>query len=99
MADYVNLQQTELDEVCKKLEEVHKSTLDAVSSVQTEVLLLSCFEGGMYTKLYSQKLQDMMSIIFGNILEMWKTVLADEETFSSAFVEKIKGIDTDGGGM
>lgn len=60
---------------------------------------MSAFGGGMYAEMYSQKLQDLMSTICSNIVEMWKKVLADEETFCGAFVAKIKETDTDGGGM
>lgn len=99
MAEYVNLQQAELDEVCAKLEEVHVSIFSAVSSLSQEVLFLTGYGGGMYAELYSLKMQDLMDVLNNTIAVMWNAVLLDEEAFCSAFSAQIKAIDTDGGGM
>lgn len=99
MADYVNLQQTELDEVCARLAEVHMDIYSAVVSLNQEILYLTGYGGGMYAEKYSLKMQDVMNLLNNTIAVMWESVLTDEETFCDAFIADIKRIDNDGGGM
>ena len=99
MAEYVNLQQGELDEVCARLEEVHVSIFSAGSALYQEVLFLTGYGGGMYAELYSIRMQELMDVLNNTIAVMWNSVLLDEEAFCSAYVAKIKAVDTDGGGM
>lgn len=91
MADYINLQQTEVDAVQAKLQTMHVEILYYESLIREEVLKLAAMEGGFYISQISEKIDCLLDNLNSGPMVMLKTSFEDAEkaldTFFSAVME------------
>lgn len=94
MADYVNLQQSEIDEVQTKLAALHNEILQSERAIRKTVLNLASMEGGFYIASISEKIGSLLDELNnGPVTQMSNCFMGTEEAVS-AFVQGIVEIDT-----
>lgn len=60
MAEYINMQQTEYDEVQTSLLTIHEEILKAEKEIRNEIWTLINYEGGLYVKGISSNIMDIL---------------------------------------
>lgn len=60
MAEYINMQQTEYDEVQTSLLTLHEEILKAEKEIRNEIWTLINYEGGLYVKGISSNIMDIL---------------------------------------
>lgn len=88
--DYVNLQQTEYDELQMKLVDIHERVTAAERVVREEIKALVAMEGGFYIEEISNKVRTLLAALEqGPVTQMINVFIASEKGIE-AFIEAIK---------
>lgn len=94
MADYVNLQQSEYEELQTKLATLHEAVLHAEEEIRKKILDLSSLEGGFYVEHISKKIECLLSELQNGPILQLGTVFDGTEYAISGFLQGIIGIDS-----
>jgi len=94
MADYVNLQQAEVDEVQTKIAVLHDEIISNEASIRGTVLELASMEGGFYIASISEKINCLLEELKNGPVAQLEDCFVGTEEAVSAFVQGIVGIDT-----
>ena len=89
MADYVNLQQQEYDEIRSSLEKLHEEILGAEASVRSKVLQLTEMEGGFYIANISARVDALLGYLQGGPVNGMKAAFEHTLEAVDTFVETI----------
>lgn len=93
MAELVNLQQTEYDEVLGELITLHQDELESIKSVSQEIRLLCEREGGFYVEFISEKINMLLDQVEVYILAGLTDHFEASRTAMETFMVSIKSLD------
>ena len=94
MADYINLQQSEFDEVQTKIENLHALLFAAENGIRESTLTLVSEEGGFYIAGISEKIKCLLDEVkAGPVAHLEKSFMGTEDAVES-FVRAVKETDT-----
>lgn len=94
MADYVNLQQSEVDEVQTRLATLHQEILQNDAAIRETIMELASMEGGFYIESISEKINCLLEELKSGPIAQLETCFTGTEEAVSAYVQGIIGIDT-----
>ena len=94
MADVVNLQSEEYDEVLTQLETLHETAITTFRSIATEISSLCQAEGGFYAEKISEKVELLMSCLETEIIALSETNFDSAKTCMDDFATIIVNVDT-----
>ncbi|MDO4305163.1 MAG: hypothetical protein Q4D94_14765 [Bacillota bacterium] len=93
MAQYINMQQTEYDEIQTKLAAIHEEILTGEETIRNKIIELTQIEGGFYVALISTQVHSLLSTLEGYALEKIKESFEMTEQTISAFADAVIQID------
>ncbi len=93
MADYINLQQPEFDEVQTKLKELHEELLTAEKDIRNKIVDLTSIDGGFYAALISEKIACLLDELNGGPIAQLEDVFIGSEQAITFFLHGIMEID------
>ena len=93
MAELVNMQQTEYEEVLSRLITLHQEETESIKNIQTMISNLCEKEGGFYVEQITVKMNMMLSGVETYILEVLKENFETSETAMETFMASIKATD------
>lgn len=93
MADVLNMQQTEYDEVQTRLENLHEDILADARDIMDKIRIVCEKEGGFYVDQISAKINALLDSIEGQVLAELEVNYEAEKTAMETFITSIKGID------
>lgn len=89
MVDYINMQQTEYDDLQEKLAEVHNDILKGERKIRNQIDSLVSFDGGFYVKNISNKIVDLLflmeNIVAGDVADSFQ----NSEQEIAGFVDSV----------
>lgn len=93
MAEYINMQQIEYDEVQTSLAALHEEILTGEETIRNMVTELITIEGGFYLESVSEKLQTLLNYMAFYFIAQLKGAYDITDQGISTFVETIVGLD------
>lgn len=93
MAEYINMQQTEYDDLQTKLESLHDDIISGDEKVRTAIETLVSIDGGFHIADVSTKIDTLLESLNTDVMEKLKTVFEDSESAISEYVSTVLLID------
>ncbi len=93
MAEYINMQQTEYDEVQTSLATLHEEILTGEETIRNMVTELITIEGGFYLESVSEKLQTLLNYMAFYFIALLQGAYEITDQGISTFVETVIGVD------
>lgn len=93
MADLINLQQTEYDELQTNLAALHENIISGEAAVREKVLNLVSMEGGFYVADISSKVSLLLTSLKTGAIAQLETAFENTETAISDYVSAVVQID------
>ncbi|MDO4305128.1 MAG: hypothetical protein Q4D94_14580 [Bacillota bacterium] len=94
MAQYINMQQTEYDEIQTKLAAIHEEILTGEETIRNKIAELIQIEGGFYVEKISSNVDLLLSRMKEVSDAQLKTAFQNTEQAVEAFADVIIQIDT-----
>lgn len=93
MAEYINMQQIEYDEVQTSLAALHEEILTGEETIRNMVTELIMIEGGFYMETVSEKIQILLNYMAFYFIAQLQGVYDITDQGISTFVETMVGLD------
>lgn len=93
MAEYINMQQTEYDEVQTSLSKLHQDIISGEATIRDKVIALTEIEGGFYVENISLNIRLLLENLKSTALTQMETAFADTEEAIAAFVDAVIQVD------
>lgn len=93
MADYINLQQSEFDEMQTKLKDLHEELLTAEMNIRSKISDLTSVDGGFYAALISEKIACLLEELNAGPITQLGSVFIGSEQAIAVFLHGIMEID------
>lgn len=93
MANYINMQQSEYDEVQQKLEALRSEIISGEADIRQRILELTEIEGGFYVEMISEKIGALLNELSWGAMRQRLRASADSKAAIEAFVDAIVQID------
>lgn len=93
MADVLNMQQTEYDEIQVKLEALHENVVADARDIMDKIRMVCEKEGGFYVNKISAKINALLECVEGQVLAELEANFEAEKTALEALIVSVKGID------
>lgn len=93
MAELINMQQTEYDEVLEELIMLHQNELESIKAISKEVRLLCEQDGGFYVEFISEKVSMLLDLVDTYITAGLTDNFEASRTAMETFMAGIKGVD------
>lgn len=93
MAEYINMQQTEYDEVQTSLSKLHQDIISGEATIRDKVIALTEIEGGFYVENISLNIRLLLENLKSTALTQMETAFSDTEEAIAAFVDAVIQVD------
>lgn len=93
MANLINMQQTEYDELQTNLAALHEEIISGEAAVREKVLDLVSMEGGFYVEDISGKISTLLSSLKSEAVAQLESAFEGTETAISDYVSAVVQID------
>ncbi len=93
MAQYINMQQMEYDEVQVKLAAIHEEILTGEETIRKKIIELTQIEGGFYVEQISVNITNLLIHMNACVLSQIKDAFESTDQSISAFVDTVIGVD------
>lgn len=94
MADLVNMQQTEYDEVLSRIIAIHQEELSGVRDIIKNIRTLCEKEGGFYVNQISEKVNMLLDSVEGQVISELETNFEVSRQAMETFMSAVKEIDS-----
>lgn len=94
MANNINLQETEYDEVAIKLKKLHSNTISQINKTIKDMNSLFSKKNGFSDDKIEPKVRKILNSIRDDVVPVMKDIYDDSETSIERFMNSIKNIDT-----
>lgn len=89
MAEYINMQQDEYDELQTRLNQVHEDILIGESEIRRDIMLLMQKDGGMYVQNISYKISNLLYQMQVNVAENMSDCFSLSEQATAHFINEV----------
>ena len=89
MAEYINMQQDEYDELQTRLNQVHEDILIGESNIRRDIMLLMQKDGGMYVQNISYKISNLLYQMQVNVVENMSDCFRLSEQAIARFINEV----------
>ncbi len=89
MAEYINMQQDEYDDLQTRLNQVHEDILIGESNIRRDIMLLMQKDGGMYVQNISYKISNLLYQMRVNVAENMSDCFSLSEQAIACFINEV----------
>lgn len=93
MADYINMQQTEYDEIQIRLKKIHEDIFSGEAAIREKVLTLTEMEGGFYIENVSIKIKGLLCNLGLVPLKQLQQIFQNTEDAVADYINAVIQID------
>ncbi len=93
MAQYMNMQQIEYDEIQTKLEALHEEILTGEETIRNKIMELTQIEGGFYVEQISANVINLLIYMNACVMSQIKDAFEAVDQGVGTFVNTVTGVD------